>query len=76
MVENSPAQKVSTGTWTRLSSRPKTSGNNNDGMRPEDPKRKSCDNPDWEVLMMEREKKVKLEDETKRLSLLLATHMG
>ena len=76
MVEKSPAQKVSKGTWTRLSSRPKTSGSNSDGMRPKDPKRKTCDHPDWEVLMMEREKKVKLEDETKQLNLLLATHMG
>ena len=76
MVENSLTQKVSKGTWTRLSSRPKTSGSNSDGMRLEDPKRKTCDNPDWEVLMTKREKKVKLEDETKWLSLLLATHMG
>lgn len=76
IFENNPAQKVSKGTWTRLSSRPKTSGSNSDRMRPKDLKRKTCDNPDWEVLIMEREKKVKLEDETKRLSLLLATHMG
>lgn len=46
MVENSPAQKVSKGTWTRLSSRPKTSGSNSDRMRLEDPKRKTYDHPD------------------------------
>ena len=52
MVENNPTRKVSKGTWTRLSSRPKTSGSNSDEMRSEDPERKTYDNPDWKVLTM------------------------
>ena len=72
------AQKeIKKGQWSRLTNRPKIDVIMEEVQNMEDgPKRKTSEKMDQGEVNIDREKKLKVEKETKRLSALFATHLG
>ena len=68
--------EIKKGQWARLTNRPKIDAMEEVQNIGDGPKRKTSENMDQKKVNTVREKKLKVEEETKRLSVLFATHLG
>ena len=71
------AQKeIKKGQWARLTNRPKIDVMEEVQNMRDGPKHKTSEKMDQGEVNIDKEKKLKVEEETKRLSALFATHLG
>ena len=71
-----PQKDIKKGQWTRLTNRPVSDLMEAVQLGVEGPKQKASETLIQEELNTENEKKLKVEEETKKLSVLFATHLG